>query len=216
MFLQVGNPIVAEKDGFFTSTLNTNSESLNSVLKFYTAFADPLQNVYSWNKSFPSSQDAFSKEDLTFYFGFASELESLVNKNPNQNFMVAPIPQIRNSNLKVTKAQVLGLAITSATKNFTTAFTAAGLLSSGDFAAKLANAMGIAPARRDLIKNIPTDAYLPTFYASALFAKSWLDPLPKDSDTIFRGMVEKVLSGSMSVAEAVSDANSKLGLLLVK
>ncbi len=218
LFMQAGNSIVIEKNGSFISALSGTSGGYNlgSVLEFYTNFADPLKDVYSWNKSFSNSRDAFSAEDLAFYFGYASELQSLVNKNPNQNFLVAPMPQIRNSNFKLTSAHVMGIAISSFSKNFNTAFTAAGLMANSDFTSKLTASLGIAPARRDLLKTMPTDAYLPTFYSSAFFARSWLDPSPKDTDNIFRGMVEKVLSNSMSVTEAINDASAKLGLLLVK
>jgi len=218
LFMQAGNPIIIEKNGVFSSALggNNNKYDLGSILKFYTDFADPLKNVYSWNKSFSNSRDAFSKEDLAFYFGYASELQSLVNKNPNQNFLVASMPQIRNGTFKLTSAHTTGIAISSFSKNFNTAFVAAGLMSNSDFASKFANALGVTPARRDLLKTVPTDAYLPTFYASAFYAKAWLDPSPKDTMDIFRGMVEKVLSNSMTVTSAISDASSKLGLLLIK
>ena len=217
LFMQSGNGIVAEGNGFFNSTLgDTTGVDLSSVLKFYTNFADPLNDYYSWNKSFSNSQDAFSAENLAFYFGFASELQSLVNKNPNQNFLVTSMPQIRNSNFKLTGAHVMGVAVSSFSKNSTTALTAAGLLASSDFASKLAASLGIAPARRDLLNTKPTDAYLPVFYSSALYAKSWLDPAPTDTNALFQGMVEKVLSGSMTVTQAVTDASAKLGLLLAK
>lgn len=216
-FMQVGNSIITEKNGSFISVLNqSGTYDLGSVLKFYTDFADPLKDVYSWNRSFSNSGDAFSAEELAFYFGYASELQSLVNKNPNQNFLVAPMPQVRNSNFKLTSGHVMGIAISSSSKNFNTAFIAASLMSSGDFASKLATLLGIVPARRNLLSTIPPDAYSPTFYASAFFAKSWLDPSPQNTNDIFQGMVEKVLSGSMSVTEAVNDASAKLGLLLIK
>jgi maltose-binding protein MalE len=216
LFMQAGNPIVAENNGSFASTLNqTGKYDLGSVLEFYTDFANPLKDVYSWNESFPSSIDAFSAENLAFYFGYASELQSLISKNPNENFLVAPMPQIRNSSFKLTAAHVTGIAISSSSKNFNTAFTAASLMSSGTFASGFATALGVAPARLDLLKNIPTDPYLPTFYNSALFARSWLDPSPADTDNIFQGMVENVISGSMSTTDSISDANNKLGLLLV-
>lgn len=215
LFMQTGNTIITEKNGYFTSVLK-GGESSNAVLKFYTNFADPLNNLYSWNKAFSNSGDAFSAENLAFYFGYASELQSLVNKNPNQNFLVTAVPQIRNSNFKSTSAHVMGIAVSSFSKNFNAAFTTAGLIANGDFVSKLATSLGVAPARRDLLKTIPTDAYLPTFYSSALFARSWLDPSPKDTDTIFKGMVEKVLSNSLSIEQAIGDASSKLGLLLVK
>jgi len=218
LFMQAGNSIVSEKDGVFNSSLSALSRQYNlgSILKFYTDFADPNKSVYSWNKSFPNSNDAFSKEDLAFYFGYASELGSLVNRNPNQNFLAAPLPQIRNASFKVTASRVTGIAILSASKNFNTAFTAASLMSTGDFASKFAMVTGVAPARRDLLQVKPTDAYLPIFYSSALYGKSWLDPSPKDTDDIFRRMIDGVLSNSLSPEDAISDASSKLNLLLLR
>lgn len=218
LFIQAGNPILSEKSGLYNSTLDKSIGNFNlpSILKFYTDFADPNSSVYSWNKSFPNSDDTFSREDLAFYFGYASELQSLVNKNPNQNFFVADFPQIKNSTFKATGARVTGIAISSFSKNFNTAFTAASLMATSDFASKYALATGVAPARRDLLAVKPQDAYSPTFYNSALYAKSWLDPSSKDTDNIFRGMVDSVLSGNLSTVESIRDASSKLQLLLFK
>ena len=218
LFMQAGNPIIREENGSFNSVLDKaiGNYNLASVLKFYTDFADPTHPAYSWNKSFPNSDDAFSREDLAFYFGYAGELESLVNKNPNQNFFVAEMPQIKDANFKLTGARVAGLAISSFSKNFNTAFTAASLMATGDFAHKFAIATGVAPARRDLLNIKPADSYSPIFYRSALYAKSWPDPSPKDTDNIFSAMVGAVLSNTLSVSDAVADANSKMSLLLFK
>jgi multiple sugar transport system substrate-binding protein len=218
LFMQAGNPIIKENNGVFNSVLDASVGNYNlpSVLKFYTDFADPSQAVYSWNASFPNSNDAFSGGNLAFYFGFASELQSLINKNPNQNFFVAGMPQIKNASFKLTESHVTGLAISSFSKNFNTAFTAASLMATGDFAAKIALVTGVAPARRDLLAIKPTDAYSPIFYSSALYAKSWLDPSPNDTNNIFSGMINNVLSGNLSVGDAIKDANSKMNLLLFK
>jgi ABC-type glycerol-3-phosphate transport system substrate-binding protein len=218
LFMQAGNPIITEKDGVFSSALDTaiGNYNLPSILKFYTDFADPNNPAYSWNKSFPNSNDAFSREDLAFYFGFASELQSLVNRNPNQNFFVAGMPQIKNGTFKATGGRVTGLAISSFSKNFNTALTAASLMATGSFASSFAKALGVAPARRDLLAIKPADAFSPYFYSSALYAKSWLDPSPNDTDNIFSGMINAVLSNNMSVTDAIKDASSKMSLLLIK
>ncbi|MEK7572279.1 MAG: extracellular solute-binding protein [Patescibacteria group bacterium] len=218
LFMQAGNPIVSEKNGIFSSVLGDSSGKYNlgNTLKFYTNFADPLQSVYSWNKSLANSKDAFSAEKLAFYFGYASELQLLVNKNPNQNFLVAPMPQIRNSSFKLTSAHILGVAISAFSKNFNTAFTAASLLTTGDFASQFAQATATMPARRDLLAIKKTDSFSPIFYSSALYAKSWLDPSSSDTDNIFRIMVDNVLSNNMSTEITVKDANSKLNLLFIK
>ncbi len=219
LFMQLGNTIVTEKNGTFVSVLNEYNPkySLDSALSFYTDFADPQKDVYSWNKSLPSSIDAFSSEDLAFYFGYASELQSLINRNPNQNFLVAPMPQTKGTNFKLTSARVTGIAVSSFSKNFNTAFTAASLMATGDFAAKFASAVGAIPIRRDLISAAkPTDPYFPIFYSSALYARSWLDPSPEGTNSIFRGMVDGVLSNNATPADAIKDAESKLNLLLAK
>ncbi len=218
LFMQTGNTIVSEKGGIFSSNLNiiNQKNNLPQALKFYTDFADPNNAVYSWNRSFPNSTDAFSAENLAFYFGFASELPTLINRNPNQNFGVAPVPQVKNSSSKVTMSHVTGISILASSKNLTTAFTAANLLSTGDFASKLALATGQTPARRDLLNIKPTDAFSAIFYNSALFAKSWLDPSSADTKNIFSNMVEGVLSNAMTVSEAIADASTKLGLLFVR
>jgi multiple sugar transport system substrate-binding protein len=217
LFMQAGNPIVAEKNGAFSSTLDLSIGSYNlpSILKFYTDFADPNNIVYSWNKSFPDSSDVFSADNLAFYFGFSSELKSMVNKNPNQNFSIAPIPQIKGSAFKLTTARVTGLAISASSKNLNTALTAASLMATGNFASSFAAALGVPPARRDLLAVKPADAYSPIFYNSALFARSWLDPSPADTDNIFGGMVNAVISNNMSVDSATKDASSKMSLLLL-
>ncbi len=218
LFIQEGNPIVTKTEGVFTSSLDsqTGNSNLSSMLKFYTDFSDPNNNsMYSWNASFPNSTDYFSSENSAFYFGFGSELQSLISKNPNQDFFVAPVPQIKGSNFKATMAHVTGIAILSSSKNLTTAFTAASLMAtSTDFASAYATATGTVPARRDLLAIKPTDAYTPYFYSSALFAKSWLDPSSSDTDNIFNGMINEVLSGSMSVTDAIKDANAKMSILL--
>ena len=215
LFMQAGSPIVSQKDGIFSSNLNNSTKyDLSAVLKFYTDFADPLKSVYSWNKSFPNSADAFSAENLAFYFGFGSELASLVNKNPNQNFLASSFPQTKNATVKSTYARVTGLAISSFSKNFNTAYIAASLMATSDFASKFATALNVAPARRDLLSVKPTDSYSPTFYNSALYARSWLDPSPKDTDTIFRLMIDGVLSNTKTLGDAIADASAKLNLLL--
>lgn len=218
LFMQTGNKIVFEQNNNFVSDLSKSIGPLtpSSILQFYTDFANPQKNIYSWNKSLPLSRDYFTSSNLAFYFGYASELTSLINKNPNLNFLATEMPQIKNTGFKLTSARVTGLAISAFSKNMNTAFIAAGRMSSGDFASKLANNLGVVPARRDLLAVKTTDAYSPVFYASTLYAKSWLDPSSKDTDDIFRRMIDGVLSNAFRPGDAIADAQAKLSLLLNK
>jgi len=218
LFMQAGNTIVYENSGIFYSALDKSSASydLGSVLKFYTSFSDPENSLYSWNRSLGNSQDVFSAERLAFYFGYTSELSSLVLKNPNENFSVAPLPQVKNAKYKLTGSRVTGIAIASASKNFPAAFQAASLLATTGFAENYTKSASLVPARRDLLTKKQSDAFSPIFYSSALYARSWLDPSPSDTDDIFRNMIDGVLSNNRTPAEAVADGSAKLNLLLVR
>lgn len=218
LFMQTGSPIVSEQNGLLRADLDNsqNDKNVNTVssLDFYTSFSNPVKPNYSWNKSLPLSIDAFSKEDLVFYFGFASNLKTLLDKNPNQDFQVATIPQLRNTNNKLTSARVTGLAISAFSKNLPASVAAATGLAGGDFARDYSNSQLIPPARRDLLAVVRQDSYFPVFYASSLFARSWLDPSASDSSNIFRAMVEEVLSNAKKPDTAIFDANNRLNILL--
>jgi len=216
LFLQAGNPIIIEKNGSFISVLEqkVGQYNVDQFLDFYTSFTNPLKEVYSWNKSLPEAKESFSAENLAFYFGFASELRSLIEKNPNQNFMVAEFPQIKDSFTKITGARVIGLAISSTSKNLNSAFLVANLLASGNFTKEFSAKFGAVPARRDLLSSSPEDTYQPIFYTSALFAKSWLYPEPKDSAEIFQKMIEGVLANTFSPTQAIREASNRLNISL--
>ncbi len=218
LFMQLGNTIITEKNGSYISQLESGDAKtdLSTVLKFYTDFSDPLKDVYSWNRSLKNSQDEFSAENLAFYFGYASELPTLISKNPNQNFAVAPMPQIKGTTAKATYSHVTGIAISTLSKNFSTAFMAAGLLATTDFAGSYAKAIGYVPVRRDLLAVKQTDSFGPILYSSALYGVSWLDPSTSSTDSIFRNMVENVLSNKMTVYDSIKDSDGKLNILLAK
>lgn len=217
LFMQTGNSIVEEKQGIFRSTLDDlgkNKTNTTSSLDFYTSFSDPLKPNYSWNKSLPLSIDAFSKEDLAFYFGFASDLRTLLNKNPNQDFQVAQIPQIRNTDFKLTSAKVTGIAISSFSKKRETSLVAAMELSSSQFTEGYSFGQYIPPARRDLLAKNRSDSYFPIFYSSALFARAWMDPSLIDTNNIFRAMIDEVLSNAKEAEDSILSANNRLNILL--
>lgn len=216
LFMQNGNEITYQNNNTYRSAIKKDvvvEKNLVNSLAFYLSFADPLNTNYSWNRSFPNSLDAFSKEDLVFYFGFASELKNLLNKNPNHNFAVASLPQIRDSSLKATRGKVTGIAISANSKNKSLAYLALSNLSSSNFPKDLSNVLLIPPARRDLLDKKGLDSYTPIFYSSTLFARSFIDA--KDSGILFRNMIEEVLSNGYKVEEAITNLSNRLNLLLL-
>jgi hypothetical protein len=99
LFFQSGNnitersPVTGEVSAVIDKDLEKEFEDASgtpteSVLDFYTSFANPSKSLYSWNRSLPNSENAFLNGDLAFYFGYASEIKRIQDKNPNLNFDV--------------------------------------------------------------------------------------------------------------------------------
>lgn len=207
LMLQSGSPlIVRASDGniknMMASNLGYAINPVQTALDFYTQFANPLKSVYSWNRSLPSSKEAFLNGDLAFYFGPASEYREIQTKSPNLNFDVAPFPQPQNAPTKKTGGTIYSFSVLAASKNQKQAFLEISILTGSDVATIASNATNLAPARRDLLNSLPTNALLNVFWKSASWITLWLDPDPSKSDDAFASSVNAVVTGRQKVEEA--------------
>ncbi|HET8580853.1 MAG TPA: extracellular solute-binding protein [Candidatus Paceibacterota bacterium] len=184
-----------------------------SALRFYTLFADPSQSVYSWNSAEPSSRDAFAQGKTAMYLGFASELPLIGQQNPNLSYGVAPMPQIKGAARNVTFGTLYALAIPRTSANPSGAAALADDMTSADVEQQFSDALGLPPARRDLLAS-QADGSMLIFDRMALIADAWLDPNPAQTDAIFSTMVASVNSGSTEIASAVARADQALSALL--
>ena len=219
LILQAGGEITAyDNGGRLTPALapragGSAAQPTASALRFFTEFADPSKDDYSWNRSLPESQKAFATGDVALYVGYASEAPILARMNPNLNFGLAPVPQIRTAANALNTAHVWGLAASRGGANPNAAITAAFLLVSADTGGALSSALGIPSARRDILnkKSQGNDEF---FNKQAIVAHSWLDPDPAKTAEVFRAMIENTTSGAMLVAEAVQRADQELAHIL--
>lgn len=218
--MQAGTPVTMWNAGavqsVFQSTFNQPTPPSEAAVNFYTEFGNPAKSSYSWNRSLPNSTNYFLGGDLALYFGFADEITNLQLKNPNLNFDVAPVPTSREGGVNVSYANFNGLAITKASKNVNAAFSVVSILSGSASAKSLSDNLKLPSARRDLLGQKPVSAYQSVFFDSAIRSKSWLDPDPVESDTIFRNMIESITSGRARVLESISRADRELSALLLK
>lgn len=220
LMFQAGSPIVVrDLNGVLQSAMsNSNSTASASgaqaALSFYTQFADPAKNIYSWNTSLPLSRDVFTAGDLALYFGYASELNNLYVRNPNLNFDVALMPQSQSSSANVTFGKVYGLSILRSSSNVTATANVLVALTSSASQAIWSGISGYPPITRDLLAIKPTGPFMSVFYTAALQSQGWLDPNRSSTDAIFSDMVGSVLSGDRGPSEAVQDASGRLSRLL--
>ncbi|MEY4747463.1 MAG: hypothetical protein RLZZ416_512 [Candidatus Parcubacteria bacterium] len=225
LILQAGGSITDEDSaGHLVSAIlprvGGTSQSTVSALRFYTEFADPSKNDYSWNRSLPRSQQAFAAGDAGLYVGYASEEAVIARSNPNLNFAAAALPQVRSASASISTAHVYALAAPKNGKHVNSAITAAFLLASSANSHALSVALGVPSARRDVVNavaNAPDSAAQGNdvlFARMAIIARSWLDPDPEKTGDLFRAMIENTTSGAMLVTEAVQRADQQMSQIL--
>lgn len=219
LFLQAGVPIVAKNaTGNYESSIIGNYGNSDSpaetALTFYTDFANPSKETYSWNKSLKQSLDSFISGDTSIYFGFASELSGISFKNPNLNFDVARVPQISGDRKKSVFAKMYGLAVLKSSKNQTSAFNQILILTSKDGITSLSSLSNLPPVRKDVLATNPADLYMQIFYNSALISDTWLDPSPAATEGVFKNMIESVIVGKSTPGTAVGGADNDLGVII--
>ncbi len=215
LIMQAGDPITVRGSGDQASFVLGDRFGLpeapaHSALRFYTEFANPVKPAYSWNRSLPSSREAFLTGTLALYPGFGSELLQLQERNPNLNFDMAPLPQHRDSTFVTTFGNIYAIAIVKQSKDIGGAYRVATLLSSADADALWSENADIPPARRDLLSVAPNDPYKGILYDEALIARGFLDPDPSQSGSVFSTLISDIASGRSTIERAVSDAGAKL------
>lgn len=219
LIMQAGDPIAVRGSGDQVSFVLGDRFGLpeapaHSALRFYMEFANPVKPVYSWNRSLPSSREVFLKGDLALYVGFGSELLDLQQRNPNLDFDMAPLPQIRESTLATTFGTIYAIAIIKQSKNIGGAYRVATILSDAAAGSLWSSAIGMPSARRDLLATPPNDPYDAILYDEAIIARGFLDPDPSQSGSVFSTLVGDIASGRSTIEHAVSEASQKLQNLI--
>jgi len=219
LMMQAGSPIVTSKNGTLSVSLVPSSDPrfenpVVSAIRFFTEFSKPDKDSYSWNRSLPYSRTFFESGDLGVYFGYASEYQSIRKKNPHLNFDVAVVPQAENTPVKITFAQMRGVALVRASTNQQGALQAALVLSSSDVVGRVAELMGLPPVRRDLISARPTGATLSVFYDSAIISRAWHDPSVVETNTFFMTMIDDINSRKLTMMQALLTAQNSIAKLI--
>lgn len=92
LMMQVGAQFTDER-----GRIVFEGEEFVNALQYYTDFADPTKEVYTWNENFPGSFDAFANGETAMFIGYSYHTPLLRTTAPKLNFAIAPIPQITDA-----------------------------------------------------------------------------------------------------------------------
>lgn len=214
LLLQAGTPITARSGNAVVSVLDSQLGFTTipgqSALDFYTQFSNQASKVYNWNRSLPNSLNSFLSGNLAIYFGYSSELFQILQKNSNLNYDVAIVPQIKDTKKRIVYGRMLALAISRQSRQVAASYLVINALTEQKSLLELEKLTSLPPVRRDMLANVPPDAYRSVFYNSALIAHTFIDPNPVATSKVFKDMIESITSGKSRVSEALSRANAEI------
>lgn len=214
LIMQAGSSITSRTENAVTVVLNERMGQAvipaEAAVNFYTEFSNPIKLFYSWNRSLPRSDNFFTSGDLAIYFGFASEFSQIKEKNPNINFDVAAFPQSRESKTKITYGSMQALSVVKNSKNIVAAIQVAAALTDKEHSGAISALAKLPPVRRDLLSEVPSDAYGVLFYQGALRSRAWIDPDATATENIMQNMIESITAGRLRTSQAVSRAHAEI------
>jgi len=201
----------------FSESINQNGEYFSpgeTALKFYTDFANPQYDFYTWNPKMDFSTDAFAQKKCAMIFGYSYTADDIKRKSPYLNFASAKIPQISGSNMDVNYANYWVFAVSHLSKHPSAAWDFLKFASSKAEVSKYLNITKKPTARKDLILYQAEDPKLEVFSSQLLTAKSWFQKDPIKVDAIFADMIDNINYGRKSLSEAIKYAEGRVTQIL--
>ncbi|MFA7245056.1 MAG: extracellular solute-binding protein [Candidatus Magasanikbacteria bacterium] len=169
------------------------SAAIFSALDFYTDFARPTKETYSWNEKKADALDEFVRGKVGFYFGYSYDYNTIKKRAPQMNLRIMPILQLNNTSPS-NVANYWVESVVQKTKNPNEAWDFVRFVTSPENVAKY-NAKVFSPSPiRAQITTQQQDENLAPFATQALFAENWYRG--KDIDVVnktFQNMITEIL-----------------------
>lgn len=175
IMMQSGVTMSSKRATGFALGLEKKPEPTNPSLQalyFYTNFARPTTELYSWNEAQTNAFDAFVRGKVGFYFGFAYDYNRIVARAPDMTLGVLPLFQLDDTK----KANVANYWLQSVTKKSThknEAWDFIRFLSTPENLKKYADATKQPSPLRMHLKAQQADPVMKAFADQLLVAKNW-------------------------------------------
>lgn len=181
------------------------------ALSFYTDFANPAKEVYTWNSKQPNSLDAFTQGKVAFFFGYSYHLPVIKARAPKLNLGIAQLPQIEGNPTDVNYANYWLWTVSKRSKNADIAWNFLNYMIKPEQAKKYLDNAKRPAAEKSLLSNQLEDEEIGVFASQVLTSKSWYRG--KDVETAEEAlnmMIESTLAGTEELPKAVRNAQSKV------
>lgn len=184
------------------------------ALRFYTDFANPTKETYSWSTEQPSAREAFAAGRLGFLFGYWRDLPTLKAMAPRIRIGVANFPQIEGSLQPAYYANYYVETVLRQSQHLNEAWDFIQYINTPEEAKKYITATKRPTAQRTLINSQLEDLELAVPASQVLTAKSWYRGYNyKATEEAFKNMIRQVLAGT-PLEEALGFAAQQVNLTM--
>lgn len=180
------------------------------ALEFYTDFANPAKETYTWNDTQSNSMDAFIEGRAAFFFGYAYQNELIRARAPKLNLGISALPQIEGNPIK-NVANYWVWAVSKKSKNTDVAWNLLNFMGQPEEAKKVLAVMKRPAARKALLVDQLNDEQVGVFASQVLTAVTWYTGNNVDvMEEALMQMIDDVVKGGEPISTAIRNAADKI------
>ena len=183
------------------------------ALRFYTDFANPTKESYTWNSELPNSLEMFLSGNLAIMFSYSYDLPTIRAQAPKLNFSVAKFPQIEGSPpTNVNFANYWVEAVSKKSPHQNEAWNFLQFLTAADQAKLYLEKAKRPTALRSLVAWQRNDNEIGIFADQVLTAKSWYrGQNPQAAERAFGEMIiASVANAGERLSEIINQTAAKV------
>lgn len=180
------------------------------ALGFYTDFANPNKETYTWNDRQPNSLDAFLQGRAAYFFGYSYHLPDIRARAPRIHLGISKVPQIEGNPIKNFPNYWLW-AVSKKTKSSDIAWNLLNFMIKPDESKKALDIAKRPAARKSQLSAQLEDEDVGVFASQVLTAASWYRGKdPQGMEDALLGMINEVVAGVSSLPDAANIAVQKI------
>ena len=181
----------------------TRDHPIFKALDFYTSFAQPTKEIYSWNENKNKAFTEFTRGNSAFYVGYAYDFPSIKKVAPQLNIKILPMFQLNNNDPK-NIANYWVESVVEKSNNKNEAWDFVRFLTSAETVKKYTEATFRPSPYRAQIAEQQKNEDMASFANQALFAENWYTGNNID---IAKNAFKDLISG---INEEVGDEKTRL------
>jgi multiple sugar transport system substrate-binding protein len=203
---------------FSSGARNTSGVTVHpgrEALSFYTSFADPTSENYTWDATGPYSIDAFAQGTAAMMINYSFHRKTIEEKSPHLDFAIAPVPQPAERVDQVNYANYWGLAVAKQSQVQEDAWDFIHFATNAENATIYLDRTQRPAAAKALVQQQLSDPLLGAFARQVLSAKSWVQGDSDIADQALEAAITSIVKGGVKNFDSVLDvAASKINVTL--